>query len=279
MRPVITQNFLDKIKITVQHFFTGSDFESPFKDLEGDQLAKFKTHVDELYDDFKQRVCEGRGIDKDVVELLAGGRVMTGWQAFALIAPRESLSVCVSIYEKIWVLILSRFWPAEMMKKIARNEFVGPESEPSQDEATFPEGEHKMVLEEASSPLEPGEGGSAQLPETSSTSTSSSSPATPSQKKQEDELKLGPMGRGLIDSLGGIHDAAVFASELYIARALAQVWAENPGMPEDEALDLVLPGFRQKQSESGNAVIMMDVNLKKFPCVDAFFFICFLSNF
>jgi ClpP class serine protease len=89
MRPVVTQNFLDKIKMTFQHFYTGSDFGSPFKEMEGEQLAKFRAHIDEMYDDFKSRVSEGRGIHKDVVELLAGGRVMTGWQAFGLIAPRE----------------------------------------------------------------------------------------------------------------------------------------------------------------------------------------------
>lgn len=42
-----------------------------------------------MYDDFKRRVCDGRGIDRDVVEQVAGGRVMSGLRAFEIVAPPE----------------------------------------------------------------------------------------------------------------------------------------------------------------------------------------------
>ena len=42
-----------------------------------------------MYDDFKNRVIEGRSIHPDLMESLAGGRVMTGLKAFSLVPPPE----------------------------------------------------------------------------------------------------------------------------------------------------------------------------------------------
>ena len=42
-----------------------------------------------MYDDFKRRVCEGREISPDVIEGIAGGRVLSGLKAFELNAPEE----------------------------------------------------------------------------------------------------------------------------------------------------------------------------------------------
>lgn len=87
MRPVVTQAFLDKFKLNVESFFTGSSHYSIFHELKGEELDRYKKRVDEMYIDFKSRVTEGRGIHPDLVDLVAGGRVFTGWQAYGLNVP------------------------------------------------------------------------------------------------------------------------------------------------------------------------------------------------
>ncbi len=48
------------------------------------ELAVFQRLVDRTYDEFLQRVSEGRGLEKNVVHALAQGRVWSGSQALAL---------------------------------------------------------------------------------------------------------------------------------------------------------------------------------------------------
>ena len=52
-----------------------------------------------MYDDFKRRVCEGRGIEMGVVEQIAGGRVMSGLRAFGIVAPPELIKQVKGIEE------------------------------------------------------------------------------------------------------------------------------------------------------------------------------------
>lgn len=52
-----------------------------------------------MYDDFKRRVCEGRGIEMGVVEQIAGGRVMSGLRAFEIVAPPELIKQVKGIEE------------------------------------------------------------------------------------------------------------------------------------------------------------------------------------
>ncbi|ORY74767.1 hypothetical protein BCR35DRAFT_268239, partial [Leucosporidium creatinivorum] len=82
LRPTFLTAFFDRFHITLDSFFTGSRSQDVTHRLEGDELVRHKAHVDEMYADFKNRVCEGRGIDREVIELIAGGRVMTGLKAF-----------------------------------------------------------------------------------------------------------------------------------------------------------------------------------------------------
>jgi hypothetical protein len=176
--------------------------------------------------------------------------------------PDESVPLCLTGHVAV----------AEMMRKLERNEVVGPEALPSPptERPEVSDSEVETVLEEIPSPLEPGEGGTAELPSASSDSSSAVDTATPQDPNvQQNAVDLGAMGRGLIDSLGGLHDAAVFAAELYIAKAMAQVQAENPEMSGIEVIEEVLPGFQTQQSEDARLVLQMDINLKKFPCVVA----------
>lgn len=54
-----------------------------------------------MYDDFKRRVCDGRGIEMDVVEQIAGGRVMSGLRAFEIVAPPELIKQVKGIEDDI----------------------------------------------------------------------------------------------------------------------------------------------------------------------------------
>ena len=49
--------------------------------LTEDELALIQTNVDEIYDQFKSRVAEGRGMTKEQVDVVARGRVWTGVDA------------------------------------------------------------------------------------------------------------------------------------------------------------------------------------------------------
>ncbi|EST09578.1 Peptidase S49 [Kalmanozyma brasiliensis GHG001] len=87
LRPTITRAFFDKFNVGIQSFFTGSTSQSTLHELNEAQRAKSSKHIDEMYDDFLQKVCDGRSISRDVIESLAGGRVMTGLSAWARCNP------------------------------------------------------------------------------------------------------------------------------------------------------------------------------------------------
>ncbi|PWY98318.1 hypothetical protein BCV70DRAFT_213051 [Testicularia cyperi] len=87
LRPTITRAFFDRFNVGMQSFFTGSTALSSLHEMDEAQRLKASRHVDEMYDDFLQKVCDGRDISRDVVESLAGGRVMTGLSAWARCNP------------------------------------------------------------------------------------------------------------------------------------------------------------------------------------------------
>ncbi|GAA6057072.1 hypothetical protein JCM3770_001444 [Rhodotorula araucariae] len=89
LRPTFLQSFFDRFHITLESFFTGSRAQDPTHLLTPAELARHARSVDDMYADFKRRVCDGRGISEDVIEGIAGGRVMTGLRAFELNAPEE----------------------------------------------------------------------------------------------------------------------------------------------------------------------------------------------
>lgn len=89
LRPTFLQSFFDRLCITLESFYTGSRSNDPTHSLTSAELERHAASVDEMYDDFKRRVCDGRGIEPEVVEQIAGGRVMSGLRAFEIVAPRE----------------------------------------------------------------------------------------------------------------------------------------------------------------------------------------------
>ncbi|SOV02382.1 related to Signal peptide peptidase [Ustilago sp. UG-2017a] len=91
LRPTITRAFFDRFNVGIQSFFTSSTSQSTLHELNEAQCAKSAKHIDEMYDDFLQKVCDGRNISRDVIESLAGGRVMTGLSAWARCNPDAEL--------------------------------------------------------------------------------------------------------------------------------------------------------------------------------------------
>ncbi|GAA5902292.1 hypothetical protein JCM8208_007251 [Rhodotorula glutinis] len=89
LRPTFLQSFFDRFHVTLESFFTGSRAQDPTHSLTPAELERHSRSVDDMYDDFKRRVCEGREMSPDVIEGIAGGRVLSGLKAFELNAPKE----------------------------------------------------------------------------------------------------------------------------------------------------------------------------------------------
>lgn len=178
LRPVFATSFLDKVKITVQSFFTGSDFQDPTKELSGPKLAKYRKHIDEMYGDFKGRVVEGREIHPELINYLAGGRVYTGQMAFDLLAEaNKDIAAAADLPGTVRLPHIDDGSPSvQMSEGQEMSPFAPPETLPGSDEEA--------------------------------------------EKKEEDlQLQLpvlGPLGRGLVDGLGGIRDAAALAAEVFL---------------------------------------------------------------
>lgn len=81
---------------------------------------------------------------------------------------------------------------------------------------------------------------------------------------------LGPLGRGLVDGLGGLSDAAMLAAELYLTKAVQQTQIDNPGMSGGDALDEILPNLPHSMNEDGTLALQLDINLKRFPVEKSF---------
>ena len=77
------EGFTNSIGINVQHVETHKNAlgYSVFKSPEGDFRASIKEGIEYVYETFKQRVADGRGLSLEAVEDIAQGRVWTGKQA------------------------------------------------------------------------------------------------------------------------------------------------------------------------------------------------------
>lgn len=189
LRPTFGTSFLDKIKITVQSIFTGSSANDLTEDLKGAALAKHKRHVDETYQDFKDRVVEGRQIHPDLINSLAGGRVYTGQMAFDLL--EEANKNMAQMPDQPGTVRLPHSQPE---KGTPRPESEGVQLAEGQEMSPFaPTEEKSSMVDEI-------------VEETKAIEA----------KEELPQLELGPLGRGIIDGLGGIRDSAALAAEVFL---------------------------------------------------------------
>lgn len=77
------REILKKLNIDVDSVEVGQNGNvlSPLSSIDEVQLAMLEQHIDHLYDVFKRLVHEGRGLDANIVEELAKGRVWSGYDA------------------------------------------------------------------------------------------------------------------------------------------------------------------------------------------------------
>jgi hypothetical protein len=192
LRPAFTPTFTDKLKLTVQSIMTGSDYNDLTKELTGSNLQKYKKHVDETYQDFKDRVVEGREIHSDLINSLAGGRVFTGQMAFDMAQAVEAKRV---VKDPPGTVRLPHLGDSTAS---APTQAGGAQLVEGQEMSPFAVVEEPVLDEATANPP-------AQLPQTP---------------------ELGPLGRGILDGLGGIRDAAALAAEVYLVSQ--DCWAQQP---------------------------------------------------
>ncbi|KAA1085368.1 hypothetical protein PGT21_004654 [Puccinia graminis f. sp. tritici] len=249
LRPTVTTSFLDRLKLTTQSFFTGSNALSLYHELEGEQMERHKAHIDSAYHDFKERVCEGRNISPELIEVLAGGRVYTGQSMWEL---NEKLNVTSTTLDEAQA-------PTE-----------SKDEKPSAEEAVT------ATLEETPKPDQSNT-------TTISTELSANASANSSPTKIDEEVQAllapqgsqteitvnsssdGPLGRGIIDGIGGIREAAIEGAEAYLNRLIKQTREEHPEKSQEEIMEEVLPGVPYVPHDDGAATLSFDIRLKKFP--------------
>lgn len=295
LRPTFLESFFDRFHVTLESFFTGSRSQDVTHRLSPEELARHSSAVDGMYDDFKNRVCQGRGISPDVIEGIAGGRVMTGLKAFSLTAPPELIRQIKGLDHDDDETLTSS--PSETgpggPAAVAEAERTGEEGDKRLEDETVSRGKNEslesprleattepdrvvvssvradeggrprsvrldedqdsspfaIIVEEGSSPEQPGASTTgpitpeAHVRDALLTSTrdeqlsnseirnaakSSSRPGHARLSTQggggganngvsgEFEYEVGPYGRGLVDGLGGLRDAAVYACQLFV---------------------------------------------------------------
>lgn len=300
LRPTLLTSFFDRLHITLDSFFTGSRSQDLTHKLEGSELERHKAHVDEMYADFKNRVVDGRGIHPELIDLIAGGRVMTGLKAFTLNAPPElidrikgldapviasdavdsqagSAAATSATHEK---LEKSDALPAAGAKDVvASSPLESGEGVKRDDPATNKGAIVELSEDQDMSPYAPPELATPPFAVPGSTSSTDSQPvsvpgtslptasndpaevnaqvalATSTPQEQQPptppssssstsgagttaaagiyEVKPGPFGRGLVDGIGGIRDAAVYACELFVSPRQAAFPARVPARPAE----------------------------------------------
>jgi protease-4 len=83
---MLTPDFWNKVGVTWDYVHTSANatFWSNLHDYTPQQWEQFQDWLDRIYDDFTEKVAEGRGLPKARVLEIAGGRVWTGEDAKAL---------------------------------------------------------------------------------------------------------------------------------------------------------------------------------------------------
>lgn len=180
LRPTFTQSFFDRLHVTFDSYYTGSKTQSVIHTLTAAERERNARQVDEMYDDFKERVVNGRGISKEVIESVAGGRVYSGLRAFGMIASMKGLSS--NNKEKVAVI------------------------SPDQETSSFAPPE--AAIDESLVVIKPA--------------------GSPTTEKEEEyvstvyNLPTGDYGRGIVDRIGGLEQAMLWAATAGVSLPLVR---------------------------------------------------------
>ena len=313
LRPTITRAFFDRFNIGIQSFFTGSTASSSLHELDAKQKDKLVRHIDEMYSDFLGKVCEGRDISRDVIESLAGGRVMTGLSAWTRCNPDaeiDQVDVATNASDvlekatkadvkKIKAVSLTSDWRTRDGTSTGGNntvfiERIGakqPEAAPApvRDEkiADVIRRAEEAIKKAVASSSEPDEAwarassdGKQQRPgdvesqlavaahEAAEASRNGSRKAASSAVRvlEEEAAKknLGPYGRGLVDSIGGIWDSAYYAMTIAMQKEIEELITKQ-GLTLEQATERIRPGCEREVGEDGTLSLATDLRLVRFP--------------
>ncbi|GAA5935009.1 hypothetical protein JCM10213_000618 [Rhodosporidiobolus nylandii] len=293
LRPTFLQRFFDRFHLTLESLHTGSRTLDVTHQLTPEELERHKDGVDAMYADFLRRVCEGRGIGEDVVENVAGGRVMTGLKAFELVAP-EALIRQIKGLDEPALETPAPVEGGEATEGASEDALPSVASEQSAPQATDNDSA-VAVLEEGqeTSPFAVPSVPSSDLPTSSAPSPPSPSSAAVSDTSEPSEAlaspatakpasgavngaagtydyEPGPYGRGLVDGLGGLRDAAIYACQMFIANGIAGYKLTNPDVSDNDAIKTLLPEAKFVEAEGGELAMQVDVKLKRFPIHKSF---------
>lgn len=227
LRPAITQKLLDRLHMHVQTFFTGSTAGSLLHTMDAKQEERMAQHIDETYDAFLAKVCEGRAMARDAVEQVAGGRVMTGLAAYTLC---DGAHAPVSETLAAWKRETDggvREWHTHREAGASGIEAVhighAPAAVPEDDEAV-----QATALAADLAALQP-------------------APA---------------FGRGLVDALGGLWDAALYATAITLEAELDAL--KQTGLTDADALKQLRPACA-RTGEGASTSLSADVRLVRYP--------------
>lgn len=209
-------------------------------------MSRHKAHIDLMYQDFKQRVCDGRRISPELIDKLAGGRVYTGLKAWTLIEDTDQMVVDET--QAITPTSESLDQHKDDLQEVTDKLSVAPVSEDQLDIAitdptTLIPSVAEILTDTEDQPV---------------ASLGVSSEECPWNAKS-----ASPLGRGILDGIGGIRDAAIHGVEVYLARLLATSQQSEPEKTMSEILEDVLPGVPYQTNEEGHLMMSFDIRLKK----------------
>ncbi|WFD05785.1 hypothetical protein MVES1_001119 [Malassezia vespertilionis] len=241
LRPTITHALLDRLQLNVQGFFTGSSAQSTLQDLDADQLAHMKKSIDATYADFLDKVKQGRALSNDVLREVAGGRVMTGLTAWTQCAigaaqsgaPGAALSAQGTTLQDAAALLSQ--WRTESKTGTSGNDAIYVER---------------------------------QGPFTNVHSLQDAAQEAQDAAIQADLARIShqtsPYGRGLIDAIGGLWDAAMHATNLTLQME-AKALQEQHQVSEEEAMAMLRPKCGRADNPTHAHALTADVRLVRFP--------------
>lgn len=226
LRPTITQTLLDRLQMHVQTLFTGSTSQSSLQVLDEQQQRRMAQHIDETYADFLAKVRDGRSMSDDALKQVAGGRVWTGLAAWTQCdGAHAAVSTLLAPFKAGAAVEPLGAWHTERRANESGIDTLHVVREPVID---APDVELEAVQ-------------SAALAE---------------------DLKPA-YGRGLIDAIGGLWDASLYATALMLQAELDEL-RERLGISEEAAMALLRPSCT-RTGEGDNTALSADLRLVRFP--------------
>ncbi|WFC97775.1 hypothetical protein MYAM1_000494 [Malassezia yamatoensis] len=226
LRPTITQTVLDRMQLHVQTIFTGSTAQSALQDLDEKQKQRMARHIDETYADFLDKVENGRGIPAAALKQIAGGRVWTGLAAW-----NECDGINAQVADQL-----------KPFKKISSASTLVPWH--IETEANSSGIEVVRILREPTIDAPDVDLNEAQ------------------KAALTDDLRP-QYGRGLIDALGGLWDASMYAIVLTLQAEVDDLKA-TLGATEEAAMKVLRPKCARITQDEDTA-LLADMRLVRFP--------------